>query len=106
LTCSQFPNGAKIPPKWEGLARDAQGFYYTVGTHSGVADNDREARSFLYRFRLIGGTEGSPIAIDETTVRRWRIGAALKAALASEVADTAKVDERKLEGLAVRTVAA
>lgn len=106
VTSSAFPNGAKIPPKWEGLARDEQGFYYTVGTHSGVADTDRDARSFLYRFRLAGGTEGSPIAIDETTVRRWRIGAALKAALAREVTEPAKVDRRKIEGLAIRSLPA
>lgn len=106
VTCSRFPNGAKIPPKWEGLARDDQGFYYAIGTHSGKADDDRAARSFLFRFRLVGGTEGSPIAIDESSVRRWQLGAALKSALAREVADAAEVDKRKIEGLTVRSVPA
>ncbi|HEV3162693.1 MAG TPA: hypothetical protein VGZ22_01535 [Isosphaeraceae bacterium] len=104
LTCSQFPNGAEIPPKWEGMARDDQGCYYVIGTHSGKSDSDRPSRSFLFRFRLTGGTNGTPVAIDGSSVRRWHLADSLKTTLGRELPDAAAVDLRKIEGLTVRTV--
>lgn len=103
LTTARFPNGAEIPPKWEGLASDDQGFYYVAGTHGGKSDSDRPSRSFLFRFRLTGGTNGTPVAIDENSVRRWHIGASLKDVLGREVSDPTEVEKRKIEGLAVRS---
>ena len=106
LTTPKFPNSAKIAPKWEGLATDRQGFVYVIGTHSGKTGEDRPSRSYLFKFRLTGGTQGSPVAIDETTVSRLRIEESLKTALSQTVNDAKAVDKRKIEGLAIRELPA
>lgn len=104
ITCDRFPNDATIPPKWEGLARDDSGWFYVTGTFGGKADEDRAARSFLFRFRLTGDAIAGNLAIDNSTVRRWDIAAALKDVLGRELTDPAAVDKRKVEGLTVRSV--
>ena len=106
LTSERFPNAAKIPPKWEGLARDEDGFFYVAGTHGTKIEEDRSSRSYLFRFRLNGGDDGSPVTIDEASVRRWRIEESLKEALAGELKNPKDADLRKIEGLAVRTLRA
>ncbi len=104
LTCPSFPNEAPIAPKWEGMARDDQGNFYVVGAHAGKTDEVRTAQSFLYRFRLDGGTASAPLSIDNASVRRWRIDSALKAAVAADTRDESAVARRKIEGLTVRTL--
>ena len=106
LTTPKFPNGAKIPPKWEGLARDREGFVYVIGTHGGKTDEERPSRSFLFKFRLTGGTAGSPVAIDEASVTRFRIEDSLKSVLSESVKSAKAVDKRKIEGLAIREIPA
>ena len=106
LTTPKFPNGAKIPPKWEGLTTDRAGNVYVIGTHGGKTDEERPSRSFLFKLRLIGGTQGSPVAIDETSVTRFRIEESLKKTLSETVKEKKAVDKRKIEGLAIRELPA
>ena len=100
ITSPKFPTQSKSGPKWEGMARDAEGNYYIVGSHSGKADAERDERSVLLRFRLKDG--GDAPAIDDDSVVRWQIARPLAAALKGLGLDEAKVAKRKIEGLAVR----
>jgi hypothetical protein len=95
----KFPTTTTIGPNWEGMALDSEGNYYLVGSHSGRSDEERAARSAVLRFRL---RPGEPPAIDDGSVVRWEIARPLEAALRKQGLDSARVAERKVEGLAVR----
>jgi hypothetical protein len=103
LDCGVFPRSARDDPKWEAMARDDDGWYYVIGSHSGVTSEERARRSHLVRFRLEGGTGRTPWTIEGGSVRRWHIADALVAALMREGLDAASVAKHKIEGLAVRT---
>jgi hypothetical protein len=101
LTSSRFPAQTTTGPKWEGMARDVEGNFYIVGSHSGKTDAEKAEKSFLLRFRLKDGSGDTP-AIDDASVVRWEISRALPAALKTAGVDEAGVAKRKIEGLAVR----
>lgn len=100
LSCDAFPTGLKVGPKWEGMARDDQGFHYVIGSHSGT-DAERAERAYLFRFRL-AGTPEAPV-IEPGSVRRWQVDAGLVAALNAQGLKPEAIANRKIEGLAVRT---
>ncbi len=72
LTCDRFPTETPNSSKWEGMARDAEGNYYLVGSHSGKTQGERDEHAKLIRFRLktqpgtIGGLDA--VAIDAGSV--------------------------------------
>jgi hypothetical protein len=103
LTCDAFPSGLKVGPKWEGLARDEQGAFYVIGSHSGNSAEERAERAYLYRFRVAGeGTTADPLRIAPESVARWHVADALVRVLRAEGLGDAAIDQRKIEGLAVR----
>ena len=106
LTCDKFPAETPKSSKWEGMARDSEGNFYLVGSHSGKTQDERDQHAKLIRFRvkIQPGTGGSPdtVAIDEASVIAWRLAAPLIQALEHEGLATKAVDERKIEGLAIR----
>jgi hypothetical protein len=107
LTSRRFPAETPKGPKWEGMARDADGFYYLVGSHSGKTQDERDQHTQLYRFRLKpGGAPDRPVAIDDASVARWRIAAPLVRALEQEGLGAKAVEQRKIEGLAIRELPA
>jgi hypothetical protein len=106
LSCSRFPAETPKSSKWEGMARDSEGNYYLVGSHSGKTDGEREQHAKLLRFRLKPqpSSKGDPeaVTIDETSVISWRLAEPLILALRHEGLDAKAVSERKIEGLAIR----
>ena len=92
------------------MARDSEGNYYLVGSHSGKTPGERDEHAKLIRFRLKTqpGTNGSldAVAIDEGSVISWRLASPLIQALQHEGLNTKAVDERKIEGLAIRELPA
>ena len=101
ITSPRFPPQTKSGPKWEGMARDAEGNFYLVGSHSGKTDAEKAEKSTLLRFRLKDGSGDVP-AIDDDSVVRWQIARSLASVLKAAGLDEAKVGKRKIEGLAVR----
>jgi hypothetical protein len=94
-------------PKWEAMARDFEGAYYVIGSHSVKDPTEEDAqqklkdRSRLFRFRLKGGgADGAPLTIDEVSLVEWNIMDAL--AIEGYSSDPSK-NKVKIEGLAVRT---
>src|SRR5271165_3731218 len=110
LTCAKFPAETPKSSKWEGMARDSEGNYYLVGSHSGKTPGERDEHAKLIRFRLKTqpGTNGSldTVAIDEGSVISWRLASPLIQALQHEGLDVKAVDQRKIEGLAIRELPA
>lgn len=100
ITSSRFPGPSKIGPKWEAMALDSEGNYYLIGAHVGKTDEERTAKSYLFRFRL--KTDGTSPAIDDASVVRWNIARSLEAALKADGLAPEQVAKRKIEGLAVR----
>jgi hypothetical protein len=99
LGCRTFPGENA---KWEAMACDEEGAYYLIGSHSG-RPGELAAHSYLFRFRLKGGgADGTPLAIDESSVVRWDVAGALAKEGLYSRADPAK-HRVKIEGLAVRT---
>jgi hypothetical protein len=101
ITSPKFPAQTKTGPKWEGMARDSDGNYYVIGSHSGKTDAERDEKAVLVRFRLKDGPDGIPI-IDDASVVRWHVARSLESALRGLGLDDAKVAKRKIEGLTVR----
>jgi hypothetical protein len=100
ITAPRFPEPSKLgAPKWEGMARDADGNYYLIGAHVGKTDEERTSKSVLLRFRL---KDTDPPAIDEASVIRWNISRSLESVLAAAGLGPAEVAKRKIEGLAIR----
>jgi len=99
LTSPRFPQLNGGGPKWEGMARDADGNYYLIGAHTGKTDQERATKSVLIRFRL---KDGDPPAIDDASIVRWDIARSLEAVLKAEGLPTKEVAKRKIEGLAIR----
>jgi hypothetical protein len=104
LVCPTFPQGDKADPKWEGIARDDQGWFYVAGTHSGNKPEQRTQRAHIVRFRFKETSPGSPPVIDAATARRWTLAKSLDAALKAEGLSEKSIAKGKIEGLAVRTV--
>jgi hypothetical protein len=106
LTCARFPTETPKSSKWEGMARDSEGNYYLVGSHSGKSQGERDEHAKLIHFQLKveEGTGGKPasITIDESSVIGWQLASPLVRALRLEGLSAKMVDERKIEGLAVR----
>ena len=100
LTSPSFPSGLTVGPKWEGMARDDQGFLYLMGAHNGRTPEEKLQKSYLLRFKTNG--EGADLAIDESTVTRWHCADSLARALSSQVADPVEAAKLKVEGLAIR----
>ncbi len=98
LRCDAFPK----TPKWEGMARDTQGNYYLTGAHTGKTEENLKLQAQMIRFRLKGtGAPGeTPLAIDPTSVKRWKLRDSLVSALGREQADAKLL---KIEGLCVYT---
>jgi hypothetical protein len=106
LTCPRFPTETPKSSKWEGMARDSDGNYYLVGSHSGKTDGERDEHAKLIRFRLKTqpgprGTSGT-VAIDDASVVAWRLAGPLVRSLEREGLDSKAVSQRKIEGLAIR----
>jgi hypothetical protein len=100
ITSSRFPEPSKLGgPKWEGMARDAEGNYYIIGAHVGKTDEERASKSVLLRFRL---KDSDQPAIDDASVVRWDIARSLESALKAAGLDARAVGQRKIEGLAIR----
>lgn len=102
VTSAKFPAESKIGPKWEAMALDSDGNYYLIGAHVGKTDEERNAKSYLFRFRL--KEDGEAPTIDESTVVRWMIARPLVNVLKASGLDDAAIMQRKIEGLAVRDV--
>ncbi|HWE40247.1 MAG TPA: hypothetical protein VG406_27090 [Isosphaeraceae bacterium] len=101
ITSPKFPTQTKTGPKWEGMARDSEGNYYLIGSHSGKTDAERDEKAVLIRFRLKDESGDAP-AIDDDSVVRWHVARSLESALKAQGLDEAGVNKRKIEGLAVR----
>jgi hypothetical protein len=101
IASPKFPVQTKTGPKWEGMARDAEGNFYIIGSHSGKTDAEKAEKAYLLRFRLNDGSGDTP-AIDDASVVRWEISRSLPAALKAQGLGEADVAKRKIEGLAVR----
>jgi hypothetical protein len=100
ITSPKFPEPSKLGgPKWEGMARDAEGNYYIIGAHVGKSDEERASKSVLLRFRL---KESDQPAIDDASVVRWEIAHSLESVLKAQGLAEAEVAKRKIEGLAIR----
>ena len=88
------------------MARDSEGNYYLVGSHSGKTQDERDQHAKLIRFRLKTGRR--PAAHPAARGDRRRLGHLLAArrspdpALEHEGLATKAVDQRKIEGLAIR----
>jgi hypothetical protein len=103
ISCTDFPSGLEVGPKWEGLALDAEWHYYVIGSHSGKNDDERGQRAYLYRFVLEGdGTAAKPYTVAPGSVRRWHVHDGLIEALKRDGVDAGRLAKRKIEGLAVR----
>lgn len=103
LTCARFPAETPKSSKWEAMARDSDGTYYVVGSHSGKTDDERSQHARLVRFRLEGGsTAADPPTIAEGSVVTWQLAGSLVRALQAEGLGTTAVDQRKIEGLTIR----
>ena len=102
LASPRFPEETPKSAKWEGMARDSEGAFYVVGSHSGKTADERKQHANLLRFRL---TEVAP-KIDDASVVSWRIDAGLVQALKAQGLPDKAVDARKIEGLAIRETAA
>ena len=92
LTCEKFPAETPKSSKWEGMARDSDGNYYLVGSHSGNTQGERDEHAKLIRFRLkiqpgpSGGLDS--VAIDASSVISWRLASPLIQALQHEGLNT------------------
>jgi len=110
LTCDKFPPETPKSSKWEGMARDSEGNYYLVGSHSGKTQGERDEHAKLIRFRLKthpGASGGlDTVAIDAGSVISWRLASPLIQALQHEGLNAKSVEERKIEGLAIRELPA
>jgi hypothetical protein len=99
LGSAKFPSRTDKSPNWTGMARDSEGNYYVVGSHSGKNDEERAANASVVKFRLQGSA--TP-AIDDASVVRWDISRSLEAVLRAQRLDPERVAEREVEGLAIR----
>jgi hypothetical protein len=100
ITSAKLPSPSPLGgPKWEGLARDSEGNFYLIGAHVGKTDEERASKSVLLRFRL---PDRDPPAIEDASVVRWDISRSLVEALKTQGLSPKQLDERKIEGLAIR----
>jgi hypothetical protein len=106
LTSNRFPAESPKSAKWEGMARDSEGNYYLIGSHSGKTDGEREEHARLVRFRLNSqpGSREVPqvVTINDASVVSWRLASPLIDALQRLGLDAKAVSQRKIEGLAIR----
>ena len=96
ITSPKFPEPSKLGgPKWEGMARDAEGNYYIIGAHVGKTDEERASKSVLLRFRL---KDSDQPAIDDASVVRWNIARSLESALKAAGLDAKAVGQAEDRG--------
>jgi len=87
------------------MARDSDGSFYVVGSHSGKTDDERSQHERLIRFRLrpeSSASKGSGLAIDDDSVVSWRLADSLVRALQAEGLGAKAIGQRKIEGLTIR----
>jgi hypothetical protein len=99
ITSPRFPQLNGAGPKWEGMARDAEGNFYLIGAYNGKTDEERATKSVLIRFRL---KDGDPPALDDASIVRWDIARSLEVVLKAEGLPAEQVAKRKVEGLTIR----
>jgi hypothetical protein len=100
VTSEALPATSAAGPKWEAMARDAQGNYYAMGSHSGKDDSEKSQRSHLVRFRFKAEpAPGEAPVVDPASVVKFDAAGGLATALGLDKGDVAKL---KVEGLAVR----
>jgi hypothetical protein len=99
ITSPRFPQLNGAGPKWEGMARDAEGAYYLIGAHNGKTDQERSTKSVLIRFRL---KDSEPPSLDDASIVHWDVSHSLENVLKAEGLSADEVAKRKVEGLAVR----
>jgi hypothetical protein len=99
ITSPRFPQLNVAGPKWEGMARDAEGNFYLVGAHNGKTDPERATKNVLIRFRL---KDGDLPAIDDASIIRWEMARSLESILKAEGLAAEEVAKRKVEGLTIR----
>jgi hypothetical protein len=106
LTSDRFPAETPKSSKWEGMAQDSEGNIYAIGSHSGKTQGERDEHAKLIRFRLntLAATAAHPsaVGVDDGSVISWRLATRLVQALQHEGLAAKAVDERKIEGLAIR----
>ena len=104
MTSDALPATSAAGPKFEGMARDAKGNFYAIGSHSGKTDDEFGQRAHLVRFRFQGDLKpGEVPKVDPASVVKFEAAGSLKAALARE---SSEVDKLKIEGLAIRELPA
>ena len=101
IASSKLPAQTATGPKWEGLAKDSDGNFYVIGSHSGKTDDERATRAALLRFRL-NDQNGDAPTIDDASVVRYEVARPLEAVLKAQGLDAEMVAKRKIEGLAIR----
>lgn len=101
LSSPRFPAETPKSTKWEAMARDSDGGFYVVGSHSGKTEDEREQHRRLVRFRPVDGLDGPPI-VDDASVTSWRVDAGLARALRSLGVPDEAAARRKIEGLTIR----
>lgn len=100
---SENIQNSKKNPKWEALAKDAEGNFYVIGSHNDETDAAKLAtRSRLFRFRLSSEWEQDPMkfAIDMSSVRELNVKDSFTALKIYDAAPSS--NKLKIEGLAVR----
>jgi hypothetical protein len=102
LTSPRLPAETPKSSKWEGMARDSEGNYYLVGSHSGKTDDERDQHAKLIRFHLKSEPGASGPAIDDGSVVSWNLAGSFVRALQNEGLGEKAVGQRKIEGLAIR----
>lgn len=92
-------------PKWEAMTKDAEGFFYIIGSHAAKDGDDAEKlsnRSHLYRFRLKMNDDISKIEIDQSSIAEFDIKSSLKGL--KLYADIPLEKNVKIEGLAEKNI--
>ncbi len=104
-TLAENLQNSKKNPKWEALAKDAEGNFYVIGSHNDESDAAKLAtRSRMFRFRLSSEWEENPLnfSIDTASVRELNVKDSF-AKLGIYDADPKK-NKLKIEGLEVRGI--
>jgi hypothetical protein len=99
ISSPRFPQLNGGGPKWEGMARDAEGNFYLIGAHNGTTDQERATKNVLIRFRL---KDDNPSAIDDASIVSWHIARSLETSLKAVGLSPEEVAKRKVEGLTIR----
>jgi hypothetical protein len=98
LSSSRFPAETPKSSKWEGMARDSEGNFYLVGSHSGKTQGERDEHAKLIRFRIESrpAANGRPpsFVIDDRSVITWQFARSLVQVLQHEGLGAKAIDQR------------